>query len=623
MRVYRFLQFIFLFLVAADGYSGTKIYEINAPQESPAGDDFIVSIVCSPPDKGNNRAVVIDFPASCSLKAVYAVSPKHPDEVISLGTDTELQSLFQREKGRVTSVYRDECGVFAGEANVIVYYFVFAVTGELSNARFKCGLVERSDPNFRAEPIKDKKGKKKVMTINTNWRLVNPPRGSDFRMSSIPVDYTVDVSIVPDWEENSRALYLHGERSSASLEITNDSLGDVLWNSFSVRFFARTVQPIQDLVTIIRGGDTVRAYIDSYGQTTVQYVSDDGNEQILQSPYLNDGAWHHFVLSKDSMSVWRLFLDGELVDERHFAYLSGSPRSKVIFGSSSRSNEVYIDEFSMLMRAITHADEIRPSIAVALRDTLSDAFAIFHFDEYGITPRSSVYREQTDSASGKTLLRPIAITLDTNAVLVPTSSPVLFEDAVLTVDRPSISKLLFDWRSSSEYDIVAYQLERRIETFSEYQSVLRLPSKKFISASDSEQSPIGRSIYSASENLPKISKDINLYYRLGIVSSDSSIRYTTPIKIEYGEGKDIFLEQNKPNPFNSKTTINYTLKKTSWLNLAIYDILGRQVVKLVDAKTSAGKHTIEIDASDWLPGIYFYKAKIGKQTVTKRMIIIK
>ena len=95
------------------------------------------------------------------------------------------------------------------------------------------------------------------------------------------------------------------------------------------------------------------------------------------------------------------------------------------------------------------------------------------------------------------------------------------------------------------------------------------------------------------------------------------------MKIEYGDAKDIFLEQNKPNPFSSKTTISYTLKKQAWITLKVYDIIGREVMKLVDEKTDAGKHTLELDASNWLPGIYFYKAKIGKQTVTKRMLIIK
>ena len=57
--------------------------------------------------------------------------------------------------------------------------------------------------------------------------------------------------------------------------------------------------------------------------------------------------------------------------------------------------------------------------------------------------------------------------------------------------------------------------------------------------------------------------------------------------------------------------------------MAVYDIMGREVLLISDAKTDAGKHTIEIDATNWPPGIYFYKATIGKQTVTKRMVIVK
>lgn len=619
----RYLLLFFFLFITAEGFSGTRIYEIYAPQEIPAGDDFVVTVTCAPMDKGNNRVIVIDHPAQCSLKTVFAASPKAPDELLTLTTDSEVHGLFQREKGRTTSVFRDESGVNAGEANVIVYYFVFTSTDEIPKATFKCALVERNDPFFKAEPIKDKKGKKKAKPVNPNWRMVNPPRGSDFKFISFSEDLMSEVVFVSGWDDNSRALTLKGERSSASLLIVNDSLGNLLWRSFSIGFWYRTTEPLQDIVSIIRGADTIRAFLDTYGQVNVISSTDGVVEPILQSPYFNEGAWHHCLFSKDSVSVWRLFIDGELVDKKNFAYLSDYPKSEFLFGNHKGMNDIQIDELSVLLRAVSNESEIRPSMTISSRDTISDAFALFHFDEYGRSPRSSVYEQQADTIGGKVRLRPIIIKLDTNAVMAASTSPVLYEEAVLTVERPTPTKLIFDWRSSREYNIHAYQLERRIETFGEYQKVLRIPAKKYVSPTDTEASQIGRTIYSASETLPKISKDIDLYYRLGLVSADSSIRYTTPLKIEYGDAKDIFLEQNKPNPFNSKTTINYTLKKTSWLKMAVYDIMGREVLLISDAKTDAGKHTIEIDATNWPPGIYFYKAMIGKQTVTKRMVIVK
>lgn len=619
----RYLLFIIFFLTWVEGYSGTKIYDIYAPQEIPAGDDFVVTVTCAPTDKGNNRVIVIDHPAQCSLKTVYAVSPKNPDELLSLTTDSEVLGLFQREKGRTSAAFRDESEVLAGEATVIVYYFVFTSTDEIPRATFKCALVERNDPLFKPEPVKDKKGKKKVKPLNPNWRMVNPPRGSDFKFISFPEELMSDVAFVSGWDDNSRALTLKGERSSASLQIVNDSLGNALMRSFSIGFWYRTVEPLQDIVALIRGKDTISAFLDTYGQVNVSSFSDGVVEPILQSPYFNDGAWHHCLFSMDTISVWRLFIDGELVDKINFAYLSDYPKSELVIGNRIGSNDIQVDELCVLLRAVSQESEIRSSMTVSARDTVSDAFVIFHFDEYGRVPRSSVYEQEVDTTSGKIRLRPISIKLDTNAIITPSSSPILYEEAVLSVDRPTVSKLNFDWRSSREYNILAYQLERRIETFGEYQKVLRIPAKKYILPNDTEAFPIGRAIYSASETLPKISKDIDLYYRLGLVANDSSIRYTTPLKIEYGDAKDIFLEQNKPNPFNSKTTINYTLKKANWLKMAVYDIMGREVLLISDAKTDAGKHTIEIDASNWPPGIYFYKAIIGKQTVTKRMVIVK
>jgi hypothetical protein len=609
--------------IASAAIGGTRIHDIYAPTEIPAGDDFIVTVAISPMDKGNNRVIVIEHPTQCSLKTVYAVSPKDPTTLLALSTDSEVGGMFAREKGRSVASFRDESEVYAGEANLIVYYFVFSSTDEIPNGVFKCALVERNDPFFKQEPVKDKKGKKKPKAINPNWRMVNPPRGSDFRFTSFSESHTLEVQFVTGWEDNSRALLMKGKKSSAALRIPKDSLAQILWRDFSLGFWYRSVEPFQDLFSIIRGEDTIKGYIDGYGQVTVSSFDEGVEEMLLQSPYLNDGAWHHCLLSKDSVSVWRLFIDGEFIEKKHFADLALPTNSHILLGSSSAENNILFDEFIVLSRAMNAKSDVAPYITTAARDTLSDAYAIFHFDEYGRAPRSSVFERETDSASGKIRLRPITMSIDTNASLVESSSPVLFEESVLLLERPSPAKLNFIWRTSREYNVRSYQLERRVATFGEYQTVLRIPAKKYISPKDTDASQLGRMLYSASETLPKISKDIDLYYRLGLVAEDSSVRYTSPLKIEYGDARDVFLEQNKPNPFNTKTSISYMLKKPGWLKLAIYDIIGREVLLLNDGKTDAGKHTIEIDATDWPAGIYFYKAKFGKQTVTKRMLIIK
>ncbi len=65
------------------------------------------------------------------------------------------------------------------------------------------------------------------------------------------------------------------------------------------------------------------------------------------------------------------------------------------------------------------------------------------------------------------------------------------------------------------------------------------------------------------------------------------------------------LEQNCPNPFNPTTTIRYGLSKKSYVQLFIYDVLGRQVAKLVDGIQHPSEQSVSWDASGFSSGVYF------------------
>jgi photosystem II stability/assembly factor-like uncharacterized protein len=72
----------------------------------------------------------------------------------------------------------------------------------------------------------------------------------------------------------------------------------------------------------------------------------------------------------------------------------------------------------------------------------------------------------------------------------------------------------------------------------------------------------------------------------------------------------IILKQNYPNPFNSTTAIEFDIPKSSIVNLVFYDILGREVIKLIDSKllnTGSYKTNIDFNNYNLSSGIYFYK----------------
>lgn len=80
---------------------------------------------------------------------------------------------------------------------------------------------------------------------------------------------------------------------------------------------------------------------------------------------------------------------------------------------------------------------------------------------------------------------------------------------------------------------------------------------------------------------------------------------------------------NYPNPFNPVTTISYTLPEAGNVQIKIFDVLGREIVKLVDEEKSAGKYSVAWNGSNYASGIYFYTITFNDQTLKKKMLMIK
>jgi len=83
------------------------------------------------------------------------------------------------------------------------------------------------------------------------------------------------------------------------------------------------------------------------------------------------------------------------------------------------------------------------------------------------------------------------------------------------------------------------------------------------------------------------------------------------------------LDQNYPNPFNPSTIITYSLANEEKVSLKVYDIMGGEVIELVNVKQAAGKYNIEFDASNLSSGLYIYSINAGDFSASKKMILIK
>ncbi|MBD3167082.1 T9SS type A sorting domain-containing protein [bacterium] len=83
------------------------------------------------------------------------------------------------------------------------------------------------------------------------------------------------------------------------------------------------------------------------------------------------------------------------------------------------------------------------------------------------------------------------------------------------------------------------------------------------------------------------------------------------------------LHQAYPNPFNPTTTIRYDLPGPSHVTITVYDLLGRQVARLVDGYRSAGRHSVNWDASELSSGMYFYSLQAGAWQDVKKAVLIR
>ena len=83
------------------------------------------------------------------------------------------------------------------------------------------------------------------------------------------------------------------------------------------------------------------------------------------------------------------------------------------------------------------------------------------------------------------------------------------------------------------------------------------------------------------------------------------------------------LEQNFPNPFNPTTSIRFTVPRTSFATLKVYNSLGEDVATLVSRQLVTGTHETEFNASGLASGTYFYRLQAGDFVETKKLLLLK
>jgi Secretion system C-terminal sorting domain len=87
--------------------------------------------------------------------------------------------------------------------------------------------------------------------------------------------------------------------------------------------------------------------------------------------------------------------------------------------------------------------------------------------------------------------------------------------------------------------------------------------------------------------------------------------------------KDFSLSQNYPNPFNPNTNIEFSIPKSEFVLLKVYDILGREVRSLVSQDLTPGEYKVDFDGKGLSSGMYYYSLRAGDNVSVKKMVLVK
>jgi len=118
------------------------------------------------------------------------------------------------------------------------------------------------------------------------------------------------------------------------------------------------------------------------------------------------------------------------------------------------------------------------------------------------------------------------------------------------------------------------------------------------------------------------------YYRLKQIDVDGKYKFSDALLVKLKVQNKVELMQNSPNPFNPSTSIKFFIPFQSDVTIKVYDLLGREVVTLINKRMNKGYHIVFWNGKDKLgnqvsSGIYLYRLTAGGFSETKKMTLLK
>ncbi len=193
------------------------------------------------------------------------------------------------------------------------------------------------------------------------------------------------------------------------------------------------------------------------------------------------------------------------------------------------------------------------------------------------------------------------------SVVTPIKTPIL-----TSVKKTNDNKIQIDWKDNSKNE-TNYVINRK-EGSGSYTKLVELPSN------------------STTYNDGLLSSGLSYYYKIMCYNLIYQSNYSNELGLLFTGiqdreilPKEFALYQNYPNPFNPETIISYDLPKTEHVILKVYDLLGGEVMTLVNKEQTAGRYEVKFSAkkNNLASGVYILRMAAGEFTFVRKMILSK
>jgi len=132
-----------------------------------------------------------------------------------------------------------------------------------------------------------------------------------------------------------------------------------------------------------------------------------------------------------------------------------------------------------------------------------------------------------------------------------------------------------------------------------------------------------RNIFDTTYTLKYLDYNKVYYWRVSSVTKYWNDHFSAVQKVEIGSPMSLNIYQNYPNPFNNQTTIKFEVPKLSWIQLELFDILGRKVKTLLSEQKSPGSYNYILTNDNLASGVYIIKIKSDKLSKSIKIVLLK